>query len=117
VEATVLSGRLSPTQMAELQAANGTEFSQIYITGAGKNGRGGAYYLIQGTDRTVPVPIAPNVRWINHTHPEMLDGNLVALRASGPDRNVLDMLRRAGSPQRQSQIVPQVGNPFYFRGN
>jgi hypothetical protein len=115
VDATEIAGRLSPTQMAALQAEHGTEFAQVYLTGPGRNGGGGAYYLIQGTDRGVQIPIGSNVRWINHTHPEILDGNLVPLRASGPDRNVLGMLQRAGSPQVRTQVVPQVGEPFYFK--
>jgi hypothetical protein len=115
VAATELPGRLSPAQLAAMQRASSTEFAQVYVTGPGKNGGGGVYYLIQGTDRTVQVPIGPNVRWINHTHPEMLDGGIVPLRPSGPDRNVLRLLEDAGSPQRTSQIVPEVGEPFNFK--
>lgn len=60
VAATELAGRLSPVRMAEMQREFGTEFAQIYVTGPGKNGGGGVYYLIQGTFEDVTVPIGPN---------------------------------------------------------
>jgi hypothetical protein len=110
-----ISGRLSPAEMAAMQRQAGTEFSQVYVTGAGKNGGGGTYYLIQGTEGTVQVPIGSNIRWINHTHPEMLNGNVVPLTSSGADRNVLRLLQEAGSPQQTSQIVPEVGPAFNFK--
>jgi hypothetical protein len=115
INATELAGRLTPTEMASLQAANDTEFAQIYLTGPGKNGGGGTYYLLQGDARSVQIPIGPNVRLINHTHPEMLNGNIVPLTFSEADQNVLRLLQEAGSPQRTSQIVPEVGQPFNFR--
>lgn len=115
VPATEIAGRLSTTRMAALQAEHGTEFAQVYLTGAGRDGGGGKYYLIQGTEGGVQIPIGPNVRWINHSHPEFLNGSAVRLSASNADRNVLGMLQRAGSPQMRSQVVPQVGEPFYFR--
>ena len=114
VQATELSGRLSPAEMAA-QQQHGTEFAQIYLTGPGPNGGGGTYYLIQGAPGRVQVPVAPNVRWINHTHPETLTGYTVPLEASPADKNVLRLLERAGSPQRTSQIVPEVGQPFTFQ--
>ncbi|UNP27977.1 hypothetical protein [Lysobacter gummosus] len=114
VEATEIAGRLTPTQMAGLQREAGTEFAQIYLTGPGRNGGGGSYYLIQGAEGGVNIPIGPNVRWINHTHPEYLNGSLVPLRASGPDRNVLRLLQESGSPQLRTQVVPQEAQPFYF---
>jgi len=101
--------------MAALQAEHGTEFARVYLTGAGRNGGGGTYYLIQGTEGGVQIPIGSNVRWINHTHPEILNGNTVPLRASDADRNVLSLLQRFGSPQVRSRVVRQVGEPFYFK--
>jgi hypothetical protein len=59
--------------MAALQAEHGTEFAQIYLTGVGRNGGGGTYYIIQGEAGTVNIPLGSNVRWINHTHSEMLN--------------------------------------------
>jgi len=115
VQATEIGGRLTPAQMAALQAEHGTEFAQVYLTGPGRAGGGGTYYLIQGAEGNVQIPIGSNVRLISHTHPEMLQGRLVPLEASGADYNVVRLLQQAGSPQRTSQIVPQVGTPFNFR--
>jgi hypothetical protein len=116
VSATELPRRLSTAEMAALQKAHGTEFTQIYLTGPGKNGAGGTYYLIQGTPGSVSVPTGSNVRWINHTHPELHpSGAPVSLQPSAADRNVLQQLENAGSPQRTSQIVPEVGQPFRFK--
>jgi hypothetical protein len=115
VEAIELPGRLSPAEMAALQQANGTEFAQIYLTGPGRNGGGGTYYLIQGVEGSVSIPIGPNVRWINHTHPAMVDGLRVRLTYSAADQNVLRLLQQAGSPQMSSQIVPELGLPFLFQ--
>jgi RHS repeat-associated protein len=112
--ATELGGRLNPQQMAALQAEHGTEFAQIYLTGAGRNGGGGSYYLLQGNAGTVNIPIGPNVRLINHTHPQVLNGNVVPLTASHADQAVMRALQRAGSPQRTSQVVPEVGPAFRF---
>jgi hypothetical protein len=118
IQATEIGAkRITTTELAALQSQHGTEFAQVYLTGAGRNGGGGTYYLIQGTDRGVSIPVGPNVRLINHSHPEFLDGALVPLRSSAADQNVLRTLQRVGSPQRQSQIVPEVGTPFYFKGN
>ena len=114
VEAVELEGRLTPVQMAGLQAKYGTEFAQIYLTGPGRNGGGGTYYLIKGDEISVQIPVGPNVRFINHTHPEVLDGGLVPLKASPEDFDVLKALQNAGSPQKTSQIVPEVGVPFTF---
>jgi hypothetical protein len=100
--------------MAELQREFGTEFAQIYVTGPGKNGGGGVNYLIQGTFEDVTVPIGPNIRIINHTHPQAFGGELTPLIESPADRNVMRLLEEAGSPQRRSQIVPEIGEPFYF---
>ena len=115
VQATELAGWLNPAQMAALQQAHGTEFAQVYLTGAGPNGGGGTYYLIQGTQGSVSIPIGSNVRWINHTHPATLNGFPVPLMPSRADVNVLLQLQQAGSPQITSQIVPEVGQPFLFR--
>ena len=114
VNATELSGRMSPQQMAALQKEHGVEFAQIYVTGAGKNGGGGTYYLIQGTAGNAPIPVGPRVRLINHTHPTTLDGATVPLMASNEDYKVLRALQDAGSPQRRSQIVPEDASPFDF---
>jgi len=117
VQATEIAGRLTPAQMAALQAQHGNEFAQVYLTGAGPNGGGGTYYLIQGNAGTVSIPLGSNVRWISHTHPEMLDGLSVPVQASSADLNVLMQLQQAGSPQRVSLIVPEVGQPFRFGPN
>ncbi len=100
--------------MAALQQAEGTKFAQVYITGPGRNGGGSTYYLIKGTEDRVFIPIRSDVRFINHTHPDVLNGATAPLRASGADRNVLELLRDVGSPQRTSQVVPDVGDPFNF---
>lgn len=102
--------------MAALQAEHGTEFAQIYVTGAGRNGGGGTYHLLQGDEYSVMIPLRNDVRLINHTHPEYFNGQLVPLRSSTQDQFVLRELQRVGSPQRQSQVVPEVGAPFTFRG-
>jgi hypothetical protein len=115
IPATELAGRLSPAEMAALQRQYGTEFAQIYLTGPGRNGGGGTYYLIQGTRGNVSVPLGDNVRWINHTHPETLNGVILPRSASLQDKDVLIQLQAAGSPQRTSQIVPEVGEPFSFQ--
>ena len=115
VRATELAGRLSPAQMAALQAEHGTEFAQVYLTGAGRNGGGGTYYLIQGNASSVSIPTRGDLRLINHTHPATLGGSDVPLRASRADYGVLEELQRNGSPQRSSQIVPELGTPFNFR--
>ena len=109
-----IPGRLSTEQLAELQAKEGVEFAQIYVAGPGKGGGGGQYFLIRGSAGNVTVPLGPNVRFINHSHPATLSGASVPLRASSADQNVLRLLQRAGSPQRTSQVVPEVGEPFLF---
>ena len=109
-----LAGRKPTQELAALQKAHKVEFAQIYITGPGKNGGGGNYYLIKGDAGTAPIPIGPKVRLINHTHPTTLNGNKVPLKASNPDHNVLKKLQEAGSPQRSSQIVPEDSTPFNF---
>ncbi|MFZ2029934.1 MAG: LysM peptidoglycan-binding domain-containing protein [Vitreimonas sp.] len=114
IPAVELANRLSPAEMAALQAEHGTEFAQIYLTGPGRNGGGGTYYLLQGTEGAVDIPLGPNVRLINHTHPEYLNGYEVPLLASDEDRAVLTGLQQYGSPQRTSQVVPQAGTPFSF---
>jgi hypothetical protein len=116
-----LAGRLSPALMATLQKHYGREFAQIYLAGPGRNGGGGKYYLLQLFEDGGPIPIGPNVRIINHTHPEfitLLGRKLrpTPLSASEADRDSLFWLGRSGSPQRRSQIVPEVGEPFYFTG-
>lgn len=100
--------------MRALQVEHGVEFAQIYVTGSGKNGGGGRYFLLRGTEGAAQIPVGPRVRLINHTHPAVFNGNTVPLRASIPDYKALETLRRAGSPQRRSQIVPEVGDPFNF---
>jgi hypothetical protein len=114
VPATQIGGRLSTSEMAALQAQHRTEFAQVYLTGAGRNGGGGTYYLIQGSADNVSIPIGSNVRLINHTHPTVLNGATVPLRASGADRNVMNLLQQAGSPQRTSQVVTEAGETFLF---
>lgn len=114
VNATELSGRMSPQQMAALQKEHGVEFAQIYVARAGKNGGGGTYYLIQGTAGNAPISVGPRVRLINHTPPTTLDGATVPLKASNDDYKVLRALQDAGSPQRRSQIVPEDASPFDF---
>ena len=108
------SRRVSPGEMATMQARFGTEFAQVYIKGPGRNGGGGTYYLIQGSQGTVPIPIRDDLIWISHTHPAELDGVAITLVASGKDRNVLARLQAVGSPQRTSQVIPEVGEPFFF---
>jgi hypothetical protein len=100
--------------MANLQATEGVEFAQIYVTGRGKGGGGGQYFLLRGTEKNVSIPIAPNIRFINHSHPATLGGARVPLTASSADQNVLKLLQAAGSPQRASQVVPEIGEPFLF---
>jgi hypothetical protein len=114
VNATEFAGRLPPEKIAALQSEHGTEFAQIYLTGPGNGGGGGTYYLIQGTEGSVYVPVAKNVRLINHSHPEFLNGRRVPLRASTEDMNLLKKLQQSGSPQRSSQVVPEKGDPFHF---
>lgn len=41
------------------------------------------------------IPIGPNVRLINHSNPEFLDGALVPLRSGAADQNLLRTLQRA----------------------
>ena len=59
-------------------------------------------------------PVGSNVRIVNQTHPHKLNGLKVDLRASDDDFKVLETLRRAGSPQRTSQVVPENEAPFDF---
>lgn len=112
--ATELPGRLSTDAMAALQKKHNTEFAQIYLTGPGKSGGGGTYYLIQGEKAGVQIPIGPNVRWISHSHPAEVGGVRTPLTASSKDMNVLQRLQRAGSPQRTSVIAPEEGEAFRF---
>jgi hypothetical protein len=42
VQATEIAGRLTPAEMAALQAEHGTEFAQIYLTGSGHAGAAGS---------------------------------------------------------------------------
>jgi hypothetical protein len=112
--ATRLDRRLSNADLAELHRQEGVEFAQIYLTGPGRNGGGGQTLLIRGNDRGVRIPVGPNVRIINHSHPRMLDGSVVPLRASLPDRQTMEALRRSGSPQRLSRIVTEEGHVIDF---
>ncbi len=92
--------RLSTAQLEALTMEHGVEFSLIYRTGSGINGRGGSYWLYSGTVNSVSVPLGSDVRWIYHTHP---GGTAVP---SGPDINVLRGLQAVGSPQQSSRIIP-----------
>lgn len=105
---------MSIEDMRALQTEYGTEFAQIYLTGPGRNGRGGTYYLIQGNEINTPIPVGNNVRLINHTHPEIFRGQVLPLRASSDDLDVLKTLQKAGSPQKTSQVIPEVGDAFLF---
>lgn len=115
VKGVRLDRRLGVEDMRQLQKDYGTEFAQIYVAGKGKNGRGGMTVLIQGSAGGVPIPLGKNIRWINHTHPQILNGQIVPLRASAEDMfDVLKALQKKGSPQKTSQIVPEVGDAFHF---
>jgi hypothetical protein len=92
--------------MAALQRTHGVEFSQIYITGQGKNG-GGTTLLIRGTEDGTTIPLGSNVRVINHNHPTTLNGRTVPLRPSTEDVDALKALQALGSPQKRSQIVTE----------
>jgi len=72
------------------------EFSLIYRLGPGKNGAGGQYWLYSGVENKVFVPIADDPKG--------------SIGASGGDRNVMKELKRVGSPQRSSQIIPIGGD-------
>src|SRR5690606_33738134 len=99
-----IPGRLSQAEMAELQATHRVEFAQIYVTGPGRGGGGGQYYLIRGTAQGALIPLGPRVRLINHTHP--VRPGLKPFEASTTDRKFMERLQRSGSPQRTSEIVP-----------
>ena len=116
VRATELSGRLTPAEMATLQRQHGVEFVQIYVTGPGRSGGGGTYYLIRGGPTGARVPIGSNIRVINHTHPTVhpTTGTRVPRRPSAVDRSMMRQLRQSGSPQRQSQIVTEDGHTINF---
>lgn len=64
VQAIEMSGRLSPAEMATLQKNLGVEVAQIYVIGPGKNGGGGTYYLLMGSDRNVTIPVRADIRLI-----------------------------------------------------
>jgi hypothetical protein len=100
--------------MAALQKEHGVEFAQIYLTGDGKNGGGGLYFLIRGGAETVSIPISKDIMLISHTHPERIEGVLVPLEASWQDMRTLQKLQNEGSPQRTSLIVPEKAQPFTF---
>lgn len=103
--------RLSPAEMADLSRQHGVEFSLTYRVGPGRAGGGGTYWLHSGSQRRVSVPLGEDVRWIYHTHPGGTRW------ASNPDLEVLDQLRRFGSPQRSSQIVLPNGETSRFGGS
>lgn len=79
--------------MAALRRGAGAEFAQVCLTGPGRNSGDGSYCLIQGTEGGVQIQIESNVRWIDHTYPEYLNGNLVPLTEIDPGRNVLRLLQ------------------------
>lgn len=109
-----LAKRLSDQEMQQLQKKCGTEFAQVYVTGPGPNGSGGKTYLIQGVEDRVWIPIRKDVRFINHTHPDVINGKKVPLRHSEEDLDVLDLLRKAGSPQKSSTVIPESNGSFRF---
>jgi hypothetical protein len=104
-------GRLSNEMMAALSKEHSVEFALVYRAGPGKNGGGGSYWLYSGRTAGVRVPVGPDVRVINHTHPGGTP------YASTPDGRMLAALQQSGSPQRSSEVVLPDGSTIRFGGD
>ena len=93
--------RLTDAEMTFLTKEYGVEFAQIYELGSGTNGSGGKYMLFSGVENRVSFDsIDGSTILINHTHPAG------AAYPSSADMSLLNRLRRLGSPQKSSQIIP-----------
>lgn len=92
--------RLTDKQMMFLTNEYGIEFAQVYERGPGKNGRGGKYKIYSGTVDTVHIPVNSNTILINHTHPNG------SMRPSKKDLKLMAFMKKVGSPQNTSSILP-----------
>ncbi|MDN4620976.1 pre-toxin TG domain-containing protein [Paenibacillus sp. PsM32] len=102
-EGMLVSKRLTPNELRELTEEYQVEFALVYQLGNGKNGKngkGGTYKLFSGTINSVIVPTDKSSMLIYHTHPA---GSPFS---SKTDRLLLEKLKKNGSPQNSSQIVP-----------
>ena len=100
--------RLTDAQMLFLTNEYGVEFAQVYERGPGKGGRGGKYMIYSGTENTVDIPVNRNTILLNHTHPNG------SMRPSHKDIKLMVLLKRVGSPQNFSTILPLGKNPVKF---
>ncbi|WP_226941573.1 hemagglutinin repeat-containing protein [Janthinobacterium violaceinigrum] len=112
-QGVVIPGRPTTDQLANLSAKHEVEFGVTYTLGNGKGGSGGFYTLYSGTKKTVSIgEISGDKMLISHTHPdgaafasgyyEIVNGREVFKG----DQGVLELLQKAGSPQRTSTIIP-----------
>ncbi|MGX9772324.1 two-partner secretion domain-containing protein [Janthinobacterium aestuarii] len=112
-QGVVIPGRPTTDQLANLSAKHNVEFGVTYTLGNGKGGSGGFYTLYSGTKSTVSIgEISGDKMLISHTHPdgaafasgyyEIVNGREVFKG----DQGVLQLLQKAGSPQRTSTIIP-----------
>jgi hypothetical protein len=103
-----ISSRPTISELENLTAKHGVEFATIYKLGPNANGGGGQYILYSGTKKSVSIPIDKDTILVNHTHP----GG--AAFASEGDIKVLNALKKVGSPQRSSEIIPLGKAPVRF---
>lgn len=107
-----IDGRPSISDLENLSEKHGVEFAVTYKLGPGAGGGGGQYYLYSGTINSVQVPIEADQILIYHTHP------MGTAWASTADKNVLSLLKAAGSPQRVSHVIPVgTGRAVPFGGS
>lgn len=94
--------RLTTEEKTYLTEEYEVEFAQVYNLGPGKNGGGGYYTLYSGDISSVSIApsLSPDAILINHTHP----GGTAW--PSSQDMNLLEELKRLGSPQNVSEIIP-----------
>ncbi len=100
--------RLTDKQMEFLTNEYGVEFAQVYELGNGKNGHGGKYMIYSGTVNRVEIPVTEKTILINHTHP---GGTAYP---SGEDKALLALIKRVGSPQKTSSIIPSGKKTIRF---
>jgi len=99
-EGMLVSKRLTPNELRELTKEYQVEFALVYQLGNGKSGKGGTYKLFSGTINSVIVPTDKSSMLIYHTH------SAGSPFSSKTDRLLLEKLKKNGSPQNSSQIVP-----------
>lgn len=106
-----LPGRPDPEIMTKTAKEKNVEVAVVYMTGPGRNGGGGQYWVFLGGKDRITIPSGPDVQLIFHTHP---GGTPFA---SAADRLAMDSLAAMGSPQRSSIIVLPDGRFVRFGGS